>query len=147
MQQRRLPASTLSPCATSERRLLSGGGMIHRPVDDVIAVEVELADGGRRFFVTWGRIQDAVDPNPVCEVVMRFAQGPCGGQAVRAQVCSSLREAAESSDAPYFYEALLTFSGRRPPFDGEYESWRQERAAAMRAGKEIFYCGAPEATL
>lgn len=55
-------------------------------MEDVIAVEVRLADGARRFFVTWGRIQDPVDPDPVCAVVMRFARGcGLGGEAVTAR--------------------------------------------------------------
>lgn len=41
-------------------------------VEHVVAVEVALTDGGKRYFLTWGRIQDAVDPAPLCEVVLRF---------------------------------------------------------------------------
>ena len=37
-------------------------------MDDVIAVEVRLADGAPRFFVTWGRIQSAADTEAVCAV-------------------------------------------------------------------------------
>jgi hypothetical protein len=111
-------------------------------VDDVIAVEVLLADGGRRYFVTWGRIQDPVDPDPVCTVVLRFAEScSLGGVPSSARVCDSLREAADSEDAPYFYEGFLVFCRKEIPFGDHYESWRSERAAAMGRGKEISYCG------
>jgi len=66
-------------------------------VDDVVAVEVRLADGGLRYFLTWGRIQDVVDPEPVCELVLRFSRGcALGGVPVSARVCDTLREAADS---------------------------------------------------
>jgi hypothetical protein len=97
-------------------------------MEDVIAVEVRLADGARRFFVTWGRIQDVVDPDPVCAVVMRFAQScALGGQPVAARVCSTLREAAETEDAPMFYEAR-----------------REQIAKEMERGRSIYYCGQPQ---
>jgi hypothetical protein len=111
-------------------------------MDDVIAVEIRLADGAPRFFVTWGRIQDAVDTEPVCALVMRHAAScSLGGDPVSARVCFSLREAADSDFAPYFYECLLNFS--RSPRPTDYEKWRQQRAEAMDSGKEIAYCGQP----
>src|SRR5262249_52096581 len=39
-------------------------------VDDVIAVRVTLADGGERYFLTWGRIQDVIDSAPVSALVL-----------------------------------------------------------------------------
>jgi hypothetical protein len=109
-------------------------------MEDVVAIEVTLADGGRRYYVTWGRIQDAVDPAPVYELVMRMA----GGQAVCARMCQTLREAAESSEAPYFYEALTHYSVQSIPFGRGYARWRRKRAAAMERGHEIYFCGAAE---
>lgn len=113
-------------------------------MDDVVAVEVELEDGGKRYFLTWGRIQAAVDSSPVSALVLRHAQHfSLGGEPVRARLCLWLREAAESDSAPYFYEAYLSFAQEQIPFGDGYEDWRQERALAMESGKEIFYCGNP----
>jgi hypothetical protein len=112
-------------------------------MDDVVAVEVELDDGGKRYFLTWGRIQAAVD-SPVSALVLRHAQHfSLGGEVVRARLCLWLHEAAESDSAPYFYEAYLSFAQERTPLGGGYEDWRQERARAMESGKEIYYCGNP----
>jgi hypothetical protein len=112
-------------------------------VENVIAVEVRLADGASRFFLTWGRIQDPVDSAAVCEVVMQAAQAvSLGGEPVAAEVCTTLRDAAEAS-APYFYEGLLAFASTQIPFGDGYEAWRKERADAMAQGKEIYYCGTP----
>ena len=114
-------------------------------MDDVVAVEIELEDGGRRYFVTWGRIQDALDQAPlralVLSVASRFA---LGGTPLRARVCETLRQAADSDAAPYFYECLLIFARETIPFGEGYETWRRHRAAAMREGREIAYCGSPQ---
>lgn len=119
---------------------MSGSGHNAR-VDELIAVEVQVAGGHSHYFLTGGRIQDAVDDGPVCELVLAVAAhlDPAG-----ARVCSTLRGAAESPDAPYFYEALFDFAQRGPiPHGDGYENWGQERAAAMEAGREIYHCCAP----
>jgi hypothetical protein len=111
-------------------------------MNDVIAIEVTFAGGERRYYVTWGRIQHAVDPGPVCELVMLMASRGAK-EAVSARVCRTLREAAESSEAPYFYDALSHYSVQSIPFGRGYERWRRKRAAAMERGREIYFCGAP----
>jgi len=112
---------------------------------DVIAVEVRLADGGFRYFVTWGRIQDAVDPDPVCRLALKAARGFSlgGGEPVSARVCGTLREAADSPDAPYFYECFRSFCEKPIPFGRRYEKWRAARAREMENGMAWAYCGVP----
>ena len=111
-------------------------------MEDVVAVRVVLDDGTSRYFVTWGRIQDNVDPEPVQEIVLRHARVcSLGSPPVSAHLCATLREAAESVEAPYFYEAMVRFSADLPrDID---DSWRAARDAAMRSGREIYYCGRP----
>jgi hypothetical protein len=80
-------------------------------MEDVVAVEVELEDGARRYFLTWGRIQDAVDPGPLCALVLAVApRFALGGTPAHARLCETLRQAAGSDAAPYFYECLLRFA-------------------------------------
>ncbi len=111
-------------------------------MDDVVAVEVTLANGGRRYFLTWGRIQDPVDPAPVCNLVLRFAWScSLGGTPASARLCAALREAADSPHAPYFYECFAAMASRRVPLGDDYLTWQAERAAEMQAGREIWYCG------
>jgi hypothetical protein len=113
-------------------------------MDDVVAVELQLTDGGLRYFVTWGRIQDEVDPEPLASLVLEHSRRvSLGGLAERVRVCQSLREAAESNSAPYFYESLLVFARQPIPIGPDYQQWRAERATAMAEGKEIVYCGEP----
>jgi hypothetical protein len=113
-------------------------------MDDVVAVAVELVAGELRYFITWGRIQDEVDPEPLAALVLEQSrQVALGGPAQRARVCQSLREAADSQSAPCFYESLLVFARQPIPFGYDYQKWRADRAAAMAIGKEIAYCGEP----
>jgi len=111
---------------------------------DVIAVEVRLANGDPRYFLTWGRIQDAVDAGAVCALVLHASSSfSLGADPVSARICNTLREAAQSPNAPYFYECLLTFSHQPIPYGEGYAAWRTATDLAMRAGKEISYCGRP----
>jgi hypothetical protein len=111
-------------------------------MDDLVAVEVVLTTGHRRYFLTWGRIQDPVDPEPVCVIVRDHAEaGAFKGLVKSVRLCDSLREAADSGDAPYFYECFFAFSRRSIPFGPDYERWRQERHEAMTRHKEIADCG------
>ncbi|MER7275864.1 hypothetical protein ABT369_15535 [Dactylosporangium sp. NPDC000244] len=56
-----------------------------------------------------------------------------GGDLISARLGASLREAAESPDAPYLYECFLSFCRKSVPGADGYESWR--------AGEQISYCG------
>ena len=56
-------------------------------------------------------------------------------------MCSTLQEAAL---APYFYEGLFAMAQQPIPFGEGYEAWRDQRDEAMRAGKEMWDCGAPD---
>lgn len=120
-------------------------GLMHTScMDDVIAVRVRLDTGALRYFVTWGRIFDAVDPSRTEALVLDFA-GRCslGGKALSAETCWSLRDAR---DETYFYEALVSYSGQlagRPTDDAGHDRWVADRAAAMAQGREIYYLGLP----
>ena len=110
-------------------------------MEDIIAVAVELVSGEQRYFLTWGRIQDKVDPQPVAALVLalsyRFALG--GGVGVSAHVCGSLLEA---STAPYFYEYFFMMCQQRIPFGRySYPRWRRAMDAKMRDGKELYFLG------
>ena len=100
-------------------------------------MEVRTDSGQSGFFVTWGRIQDAVDPRPLEELTLRAAsQFALGGQPVSARVCASLQEAAAQ---PYFFEAVLRMAGRPIPYGAGYDAWKREVAAAMEEGREIYF--------
>jgi hypothetical protein len=107
-------------------------------VEDIVAVEV-TTDGGPCYFLTWGRIQSRVDPEPLEAVIMSVATHfKLPGSPQSARVCGTLQEAR---DAPYFYEYFFSFCQRPIPFGDDYDTWRQETDARMRAGHEIAAIG------
>jgi hypothetical protein len=115
-------------------------------MDDVIAVRVALENGEARYFVTYGRIQEAVDPEPVSAIVLNYAEScSLGGKPMSASVCTTLREAGESSSAPYFYECLIAIMTRLHKLGPGYDEWRATIAAEMGSsgGPHIAYCGNP----
>ncbi|HLG77673.1 MAG TPA: hypothetical protein VKX46_14745 [Ktedonobacteraceae bacterium] len=114
-------------------------------MDHIVAVAVELEDGAERFYLTWGRIQDKVDAEPLEQLVLRYCVGDdLGGKPVRARVCRSLQEAAH---APYFYEGFFSFCQEHIPFGEQYEAWSKQMNDRMQAGEELYYLGNPDRLL
>ena len=108
-------------------------------VDDVVAVEVTTDSGETGYFLTWGRIQSAIESAPLEALALRAAASfSWSGRPVKARVCATLREAA---DEPYFYEELLALARQPIPFGNEYEEWHNTKAARMEDGKEFHYLG------
>lgn len=111
-------------------------------MDHLVAIAVELEDGAKRFYMTWGRIQHTVDPEPLEQLVLRYCiQNDLGGNPLKARMCLTLQEA---SHAPYFYEALFSFSQTHIPFGEHYESWRSALDERMQRGEELYYLGNPD---
>lgn len=115
-------------------------------MEDIVAVAVELENGAQRYFLTWGRIQDPIDPRSLTDLVLslshRFA---LGGTAVKARLCGTLQEACK---APYFYECYFTMCQRRIPFGKyTYPHWRRTMNTKMHEGKEVSFLGNPDLEL
>lgn len=114
-------------------------------MEDVVAVEVVTTIGGPYYFVTFGRVQDLVDPTELEAIVLAHATGfAIRGEATAARVCGSLQEARE---APYFFEALIDFGAALATArsDPDVDRWRAATDAEMRAGRHLYYLGDPEA--
>src|SRR5262249_16917478 len=111
-------------------------------MDHLVAIALELEGGARRFYMTWGRIQHPVDPEPLEQLVLRYCvKNDLGGDPLKARMCRTLQEA---SHAPYFYEALFSFSQTHIPFGDQYESWRSAVDERMQRGEELYYLGNPD---
>jgi hypothetical protein len=113
-------------------------------VEDVVAVEVRLTSGESRYFITWGRVFGAVEPEPLTSHVLA-ASRTCalGGDPVSAHLCYSLQEAQAQT---YFYEALVTFAAelaKRGSTRQERDDWAAARAEEMAQGMSIYYLGLP----
>lgn len=112
-------------------------------MEDVVAVRVNLGNGEVRYFLTWGRIPDAVDPAPLERLVLRTATTfSLGGKAVSAHLCATLQEAASE---PYFFESFFKMCQRRIPFGPDYSAWAAETLQRLEVGKEVYYLGRLEA--
>lgn len=108
-------------------------------MEDLVAVAVQLDTGEVRYFITWGRIQHAVDPQPLANLILEQSHHfALGGTALTACVCTTLQEAALQ---PLFYEALFTFAQRKIPFGSEYQEWCEEMNRRMQDGKEMYLLG------
>ena len=98
-----------------------------------------LADGGHRYFLTWGRVLRAAAPVAVEALVLRSALGlDLGAAPVAARVCPAVRMAR---DARFFYEAMFDMARTASPYGKKYGKWRKDKAALMEQGKEIWYLG------
>ena len=108
-------------------------------MDDVVAVRLLLADGGTAYMMTWGRTLSEVDPAPLEALISEVASGfSLRSVATRVEVCYSI---AEARDAPYFYEAVMSFSAAMATERINSKKWKRTQAERMFAGKEIFYMG------
>lgn len=108
-------------------------------MEDIVAVELTTADGHVCYFITWGRIQSRVEPEPIEQLILGVADHfDVRGTPEKARLCWSLQDARE---APYFYEALLYFAQRPIPFGTGYEKWRKRMDRRMHRGHEIYFVG------
>jgi len=111
-----------------------------RGMEDIVAVELSTTEGTVCYFVTWGRIQNRVDPEPLERLILKVADHfAIPGTPASARLCESLQDARE---APFFYEAIFDFAQKTIPFGSGYEKWRRRMDKRMRRGQEM-YCAGP----
>jgi len=112
-------------------------------MESLVAVAVKLENGQKRFFLTWGRIFDAVDGSELEKIVLKYSSGyALDGNPIVAEVAYSLQDAAYE---PYFYEAFYFLCSTRVPTVGStYKKWVTKMRRDMRQGKHLFYCGSPK---
>ena len=110
-------------------------------MEDIVAVAVVLQNGKKRYFLTWGRVQDPVDGAPLEAIVLKHASKfTLGGTARRAKLCPTLLEAARQ---PYFHEALFSFAQEKIPAGRGYAAWKKRADRRMRRGQDLYYLGKP----
>ena len=106
---------------------------------DIVAVEVRLVSGERRYFLTWGRIQDSVDPGPVAAVVLRNAHRfAIDGEPESARLLWTLHPAV---DTPGFWDAFFDMCQPGKVGTRRFSRWRKKIAELQEQGKEIWYLG------
>jgi hypothetical protein len=108
-------------------------------MEDIVAVRVTLTSGRSRYFLTWGRIPEAIDPQPLLAIVRdNLDRFDLGGEPKAVDLCPTLQEA---SGAPYFFEALFQMGQKPIPFGPGYKPWRKRMLLAIQSGSELYYLG------
>jgi len=108
-------------------------------MEDIVAVRVTLTSGRSRYFLTWGRIPEAIDPQPLLAIVSdNLHRFDLGGEPRAVDLCPSLQEAA---GAPYFFEALFQMSQKPIPFGPGYKPWSKRMLLAIQGGSELYDLG------
>lgn len=111
-------------------------------VEDIVAVEITLEDGQRRFVLTFGRLHHTVDPLPLEQLILaKSTKFGLGESAVSARVCTTLQEAR---DEPYFFEGFseLTTLRAAAVASGDDDFWLRVRVE-MDDGRHLYYLGEP----
>jgi hypothetical protein len=114
-------------------------------MEDIVALEVKLRNGARRYFMTWGRLFDPVDPGPLIDCARtHMSESSLGGEIVTVRVCDSLQEASRE---PYFFEALFAFGQKTIPRGEDYQGWRAQMRERVESGHELYFLGQGSASL
>lgn len=107
----------------------------------IVAVEVTLADSSKRYFLTWGRIHDAVDPKPLEELVLHQARNRgLKSSPVSTRLCQTLAEAAGT---PFFFECFFDLCQQKIPFGEGYASWAEAMRKEMEEGHQLYLASFP----
>ena len=108
-------------------------------MEDIVAVRVKLSSGKSRYFLTWGRVPEAVDPKALLSIVGRnLHKFDLGGTPTAVELCLTLQDASRE---PYFHEAFFRMGQQRIPFGSGYTAWRDRVLKALEDGHELYYLG------
>jgi hypothetical protein len=108
-------------------------------MEDIVAIRVRLESGVSRYFLTWGRIFDAVHESEFVDTIRPHVLRMVRDKTAAVELCDNLQEA---SQAPYFFEAFFKMCQEGIPYGPGHQDWRMKRQEALRAGKEIYFLGA-----
>ncbi len=107
-------------------------------MEDLVGIKIVDKTFGIVGFITWGRIFNRVDPQPLLDIVTKHLS-KFGIVAVESiEVCDTLQEI---SSLPYFYEALFEFSQRIIPEGKIYKDWQKNMSKALERGEGIYFLG------
>lgn len=110
-------------------------------MDAIVAVRAKSRSHGDIFFLTWGRVFDAVDTAGIENLIADYAERSTDlrGDIEHIEVCRCLGDAAS---APFFFESFFEMSQTRRPERGwRLTLWRRRVARRMASGREIWFLG------
>jgi len=109
-------------------------------LEDIIAIKISDKKRGKAAFLTWGRVFDPTDPEPLkvavaCAAAKRFGFH----DIISIEICESLQDAAGHK---YFFEALFALGYKSMPFGRRsHKFWAAKMRRAIRSGKELHLLG------
>jgi hypothetical protein len=107
-------------------------------MEDIVAIKASDAGGKHHFFMTWGRVFDRTDPQPLLDAVGRHLPQFGLSEPRHLEICATLQEAREE---PYFFEALVLFA-RQPAIDAAHRAeWEARCRERVNSGKDIYHLG------
>ncbi|MBI1870247.1 MAG: hypothetical protein HYS07_03535 [Chlamydiae bacterium] len=108
-------------------------------MEDIVAIKVKDKVKGVVAFLTWGRVFDRLDPEPLLAAVSHSLVNFGLKKVVEMNVCECLQEV---SGHAYFFEALVAMSRKQIPTQGsKYKAWLMTKRKEITRGKEIYYIG------
>lgn len=108
-------------------------------MEDIVAIRIKLSSGESRYLLTWGRIPEVIDAEPLLSLVRdKLDRFDLGGTPKVVELCPTLQDASE---APYFFEALFKMSQRPIPFGSGYKAWSKRTLVSLKNGQELYYLG------
>jgi|SRR6266850_1197486 len=113
-------------------------------MDDIVAIRVSDKKKGNVAFLTWGRVFDSTDPQPLKNAVASAVAKRFGlRDIVSIEICESLQDVTRHK---YFFEALIAVSSKPIPYGRRtYKPWAAKMRREIKNGKALYSLG--EATL
>lgn len=107
-------------------------------MENLVGIIVKDKNFGEVGFVTWGRVFDRVDPEPLLEAIKLNLKIFGIKELESIEVCDTLQEV---SGFPYFYEAIFKFARDIIPKNMLYENWCKKKRQAILEGEDIYFLG------
>ena len=108
-------------------------------MEDIVGIKVVDHEKGKVAFLTWGRVFDRVDPEPL-EKAVGVALTNLGFNKVKSvKVCHSLQDVVNHT---YFFEGLVAMSWKPiPSGEKKHKLWVARMRRAISHGKELYNIG------
>jgi hypothetical protein len=107
-------------------------------MEDIVGLIVTDGQRGKVGLMTWGRVFDAIDEEPLIAAVKPHLAGFGLNSVKSVDLCTSLQAI---STAEYFYEGLLYFMNAGITYGKGYEKWAHDRRSEIESGREIYCVG------
>ncbi len=107
-------------------------------MEHLVGIKVKDKIFGNVGFITWGRVFHPVDPQPLLNVIIKYAPKFGISNVESIELCDTLQEV---SSFLYFHEAIFEFAQKIIPDGKQYKIWQKNMQRAIERGEEIYFLG------